>query len=408
MLAAAQPAVGDVVADRYRIVRLIGVGGMGSVYEARDAVTGQRVALKILHPTLQRHPVIPQRFLREAAAARSLMTPHAVKVEATGNLANGVPYIVMEFLDGEDLGKFIARKGGRLPVDQALYIVDQIAAAIHEAHARGILHRDLKPENIFVIPTARGEVVKVVDFGISKIFTEEGVRLTQTGVTVGTPQYMPVEQLRGTKGLDGRVDVYALGVILFEMLAGARPFDGFTYEEVILKVASTTAPPIATYCPNLPAGLGAAVDKAIARDRDLRFLSMADLRQALAPYWNGMCPVCPPAAQTPYVPPPAHLSSSQSGSGAPPPNPPQQAAAQHLAPASNLESSGAWGTPAPQRASHESAASSSAAPPAHPTRAPNRGGPKTLTLVIVVAVAAIAALLVVVFGVGLWLWFASP
>lgn len=400
MVAGAQPAVGDVVAARYRIDRLIGVGGTGSVFEARDLTTGQRVAVKMLHPVLQRHPVIPQRFLREAAAARALMTPHAVKVEAAGNLDDGSPYIVMEFLDGEDLGKYIARKGGRLPPDQALYIVDQIAAAIHEAHARGILHRDLKPENIFVLPTAWGEVVKVVDFGISKIFTEEGVKLTQTGVTVGTPQYMPVEQLRGTKGLDGRVDVYALGVILFEMVAGVRPFDGFTYEEVILKVATTTAPPVSTYCPNLPGSLASVIDKAIARDRDQRYLSMADLRQAYAPYWSGRCPVCSPAAASaspPYGAAQSPLTSSQAGPApitpqqpayAPGAAPPQPNVAPHQP---NLAQSASWPRQPPPPSSHD------------PVPTSQRAGPRTLTLVLVIVAAALAAVGVVAVGVGVWL-----
>jgi serine/threonine protein kinase len=389
MVVGAHPAVGDVVANRYHIDRLVGVGGTGSVFEARDNATGQRVALKILHPVLQRHPVIPRRFLREATAARALMTPHAVKVEATGNLDDGIPYIVMEYLDGEDLSNYVSRRGGRLAPDQALYIVDQIAAAIHEAHARGILHRDLKPENIFVIPTPQGEVVKVVDFGISKIFTEEGVKLTQTGVTVGTPQYMPVEQLRGTKGLDGRVDVYALGVILYELLAGVRPYDGFTYEEVILKVATTTAPPVATYCTALPPGLGEVVDKAIARDRDLRFLSMADLRLALAPYWDGRCPVCAPQA------------AGRAGAGQHLAPQPQGAMPQHIGPAQpNLASSGAW---SPQVTTPPSQAGSPMAPPAQV----RERGPSVWTLAAVMVAAAIAAIVVVAVGVGVWLYM-SP
>ena len=175
----------------------------------------------------------------------------------------------------------------------------QVAQGIHDAHARGIIHRDLKPENIFVLSSPHGEMVKVVDFGISKIFSaEDGVKLTQTGVTVGTPQYMPVEQLRGTKDLDGRVDVYALGVVLFEMFAGVRPYDGFTYEEVILKVATTTAPSLGTYRADLDPGLVQVVDRAMARDRDQRIGSMAQLRQEMAPYWSGRGPLAgAPAGQ---------------------------------------------------------------------------------------------------------------
>jgi len=274
---------GETIADRYYVDRLIGVGGMGSVYEAHDRSTGQRVAIKVLHTALQRHPVIPKRFVQEAMAARSLTTPFAVKVEGTGTLADGCPFIVMEYLDGADLGTLATQAGGTLSVERVVRLADQIAAALEEAHARGIVHRDLKPDNIFVINSPHGEMVKVVDFGISKILTrEDGIRLTQTGTTLGTPQYMPMEQLRGAKDLDGRVDVYAIGVVLYEVLAGTRPYDGFTYEEVILKVATTTPPSLSTYRTDLPPSLVDLVGRAMERDRDARIGSMTELRQMLA------------------------------------------------------------------------------------------------------------------------------
>jgi serine/threonine-protein kinase len=274
---------GQVVMDRYRVDRLIGSGGMGSVYDARDRVTSQRVALKVLHAALLRHPVIPKRFVQEAMAARALTTPFAVKVEATGNLADGSPFLVMEYLDGVDLGQLVRQAGGKLAVPRVLRLADQIASALEEAHAKGIVHRDLKPENVFVLQTPGGEMVKLVDFGISKILTrEDGIRLTQTGTTLGTPQYMPMEQLRGAKDLDGRVDVYALGVMLYEILAGVRPYDGFTYEEVILKVASTTPAPLESLRGDLPAGLVTLVARAMERDRGARIGSMAEVRLALA------------------------------------------------------------------------------------------------------------------------------
>ncbi len=282
---------GEMIDRRYQVGRLIGSGGMATVFEVHDAASGRRLAMKVLHRQLLLHPVIPQRFLQEAKAASALDTPHAVKVEGTGNLGDGSPYIVMEFLEGQPLNVIIEQKGGPFDAERVLSLADQVAQGIHEAHARSIIHRDLKPENIFVIPTSQGEHVKVVDFGISKIFSaEDGVKLTQTGVTVGTPQYMPVEQLRGTKDLDGRVDVYALGVVMFEMLAGVRPYDGFTYEEVILKVATTTAPSLSTYRADLPPGLISLVDKTMARERSERTGSMDQLRQQMAPYWSGRSP----------------------------------------------------------------------------------------------------------------------
>lgn len=282
---------GDVIDRRYQVGRLIGSGGMATVFEVHDVASGRRLAMKVLHRQLLLHPVIPQRFLQEAKAASALDTPHAVKVEGTGNLADGSPYIVMEYLEGQPLNVIIEQKGDPFDPERVLSLADQVAQGIHEAHVRGIIHRDLKPENIFVIPTGQGEHVKVVDFGISKIFSaEDGVKLTQTGVTVGTPQYMPVEQLRGTKDLDGRVDVYALGVVMFEMLAGVRPYDGFTYEEVILKVATTTAPSLSTYRADLPPGLISLVDRTMARERSERTASMDQLRQEMTPYWSGRSP----------------------------------------------------------------------------------------------------------------------
>jgi serine/threonine-protein kinase len=292
----AEIRLGEVIDRRYQVSRLIGSGGMASVFEVQDLTSGRRCAMKVLHRQLLLHPVIPQRFLREAKAASVLDTPFAVKVEGTGNMADGSPYIVMELLEGLPLHAVIERQGPRFEAERALYLADQIAQGLADAHARGIIHRDLKPENIFVIPTAQGDLVKVVDFGISKIFSgEDGVKLTQTGVTVGTPQYMPVEQLRGTKDLDGRVDVYALGVVLYQMLAGLRPYDGFTYEEVILKVASTTAPSLGTYRADLPPGLVGVVDRAMARNRDERIGSMVQLRQEMAPFWSGRSPLAPSA-----------------------------------------------------------------------------------------------------------------
>ncbi len=288
---------GEVIDRRYQVSRLIGSGGMASVFEVQDLTSGRRCAMKVLHRQLLLHPVIPQRFLREAKAASVLDTPFAVKVEGTGNMADGSPYILMELLEGLPLHAVIERQGPRFEAERALYLADQIAQGLADAHARGIIHRDLKPENIFVIPTAQGDLVKVVDFGISKIFSgEDGVKLTQTGVTVGTPQYMPVEQLRGTKDLDGRVDVYALGVVLYQMLAGLRPYDGFTYEEVILKVASTTAPSLGTFRADLPPGLVGVVDRAMARNRDERIGSMVQLRQEMAPFWSGRSPLALSAA----------------------------------------------------------------------------------------------------------------
>jgi serine/threonine-protein kinase len=277
---------GQVIPGNYRIERELGQGGMGTVYQATDLASGMTFAIKVLHEELRRHPVIPKRFVQEAMAAGVLVTPHAVKIRATGALADGTPFIVMEYLDGVDLGTAAKRSGGRLSVERALSLLDQAAEALQEAHAKGIVHRDLKPDNIFIIAGPQGEFVKVVDFGISKIVTrDEGAKLTSTGMTVGTPQYMAPEQLRGARDLDGRADVYALGIMLYEVLAGVRPFDGFTYEDVILKVVTETPAPLKSYRPDIPPDLIALIDRTMARDRAQRVSSMNELRQLLAPFW---------------------------------------------------------------------------------------------------------------------------
>jgi len=317
----AQLKTGDVVASRYRIENLLGVGGMATVFAATETDTERRVAIKVLNEVLRRHPTIPKRFLQEARAARALTTPFAVKVEGTGELADGTPYILMEFLDGMDLAAAARQAGGKLPVDRALYLADQIAEALQDAHSRGVLHRDLKPENVFVVSTPVGEMIKVMDFGIYKILAPgEANKITVTGTTVGTPQYMPLEQLRGVKDLDGRVDIYALGVLLFEMLAGLRPFDGFSYEEVIMKVATQTAPSLASYRADLPASLVDVIMRGMARDRNQRIASMDQLRQELRPYWSGHRPDFTPYAQpaTPISNPPSGDPSAQAPSARPP------------------------------------------------------------------------------------------
>ncbi|MBI5535567.1 MAG: protein kinase [Deltaproteobacteria bacterium] len=367
----AQIKTGDLVASRYRVEHLLGVGGMATVFAACEIDTDRRVAIKVLNEVLRRHPTIPKRFVQEARAARVLTTPFAVKVEGTGELADGTPYILMEYLDGTDLAAAARQAGGKLPVDRALYLADQIAEALQEAHSRGVLHRDLKPENVFVIPTPVGEMIKVMDFGISKIMAPgEANKITVTGTTVGTPQYMPIEQLRGVKDLDGRVDVYALGVLLFEMLAGLRPFDGFSYEEVIMKVATQTAPSLATYRADLPTPLVDVIMRAMARDRNHRIASMDQLRAELRPFWSGHRPDF-----TPYVQPPKPISNAPpADSGAPSPSgrgvgmtvpmddPKQVAAFAAAADAADR----AWPTPAPTQVQPPAPAQIQSPAPAKP------------------------------------------
>jgi serine/threonine-protein kinase len=200
---------------RYRIVRKLGAGGMGSVYEAEHQELGRRVALKMLHRDLTHTPEVVARFLREARATAKVRHPHVVDVQDVGS-EGGAPFLVMEYLDGEDLASLLVREG-RLAVERATDLLLPVLAGVDAAHQAGIVHRDLKPENIFLLRAPGGELhPKVLDFGIAKVLDPAGsLTLTRTASLLGTPYYMSPEQARGARDVDGRTDQYALGVILY-------------------------------------------------------------------------------------------------------------------------------------------------------------------------------------------------
>ena len=279
---------GSLIDGRFQVVRSIGVGSVACVYEAVDVSTGRRYAIKTWHARVIASEATAGLLVQEARLASGLVSMNAGRIEGAGRLANGLPYVVMELVGGLTLRGVIQRFGPRMDAERALCLVDQVAQAVHEAHSKGFVHFDLKPENIFVLPTDHGELAKVVDFGFSKVLANDhGAAVTQPGMTIGTPQYMPIEQLRRSKDIDGRVDVYALGVVLYEMLAGVRPYDGANYGEVSVKIATTGALSVAMYRQDLPHGLANVVDRAIARNRQDRVASMAHLRSELASYWSG-------------------------------------------------------------------------------------------------------------------------
>ncbi len=209
------------------MVRLLGSGGMGEVYEAQHSSIGRRFAIKFLHPLLAGNSEVVARFQREAQAAGGLENENIAAVVDIGTADDGAPYLVMEYLEGEDLAHLLVR-GGPLPVPRAAYIIIQACRGLAAAHSRGIVHRDLKPENLFICKRNDGsDLVKVLDFGIAKLHTgRPGTGLTQTGTTMGTPFYMSLEQARGAKEVDHRTDIYALGVILYEILSGTKPHPG--------------------------------------------------------------------------------------------------------------------------------------------------------------------------------------
>src|SRR5688572_3320577 len=212
------PEVGSVVAGKYSIVRLLGEGGMGLVYEAQHLRLRQSVALKMLLPSMLEHDVIISRFEREARSAGQLRSRHTARVMDVDTTPDGVPYMVMELLSGRDLAVELEQRT-RLPIDEAADIILQACAAMIEAHSLGIIHRDLKPSNLFLEMEGGTRIVKVLDFGISKVQNERDAKLTDADVVVGTAMYMSPEQVKASHAVDARTDIWALGVIFYEMLA---------------------------------------------------------------------------------------------------------------------------------------------------------------------------------------------
>jgi serine/threonine-protein kinase len=278
--------IGDVIEGKYELLRLLGIGGMGSVYEARHLRIGRRLALKTLHAELAKNTQVVERFLREAQAAAAIGSEHIVDITDAGETAEGVPFLVMEYLEGQDLAHIIQEQA---PLDTAWAadVALQLCQGLGAAHERGIVHRDLKPGNVFVVPRPSGPPrVKVLDFGIAKFrdaLAREIPELTASGVVMGTPFYMAPEQARGARDVDHRADVYATGVILFEMLSGQRPFQGANYNELIVRVATTEPASLLGLRPGLDGGAAAVVRKAMERERERRFQSMWELAAALEP-----------------------------------------------------------------------------------------------------------------------------
>ncbi len=276
---------GTLVAERYKIVRLLGEGGMGAVYEAEHVLLGRRMALKSLHPEIARHQDIVTRFQREGRAAAAVGHPNIAQVTDYGT-HEGVAFLVMELLKGSDLAEKMA-SATPTKVTDACWLAAEVLSALSAAHAAGIVHRDLKPENIFLVEEAGRTKVRLLDFGVSKLQLPpdgQGRKITN-GAAIGTPGYMAPEQWMGLADLDHRADLYAVGVILYEMLCGSLPFDGATrgdlYNSVVL---GDDAPEAAAKNPEVPAELSAAIRKALSRDRNARFQTAAEFCDALRPF----------------------------------------------------------------------------------------------------------------------------
>jgi serine/threonine protein kinase len=282
---------GSIVGGKLRIIRNLGAGGMGAVYEVAHEITHHRRALKLLHPQMAQIPGVVERFLREASAAGRIGNPHIVETFDAGRLETGEPYIVMEMLEGKTLAAVLDERG-RLDLESACAILNQACDAVGAAHAVGIVHRDLKPENLFL--SGRDlSFVKILDFGISKFDTATtGVEgLTLEGSPLGTPCYMSPEQVQGEKSVDARTDVYALGVLLYECLTGCKPFLADTLPQlaVLIFEGKFTAP--SELRPELGKSVDRVVAKAMARDPTERFASVQELALSIARLWQSLAPM---------------------------------------------------------------------------------------------------------------------
>jgi serine/threonine-protein kinase len=298
--------VGAVLSGKYRVLKELGAGGMGTVYLAEHVEIGRRVAVKVLNSAFAGQSDAVNRFQREARAAAQIGHPNIVEILDMGRTDEGVPYMVMELLEGEDLLKLMGRTG-RIPPGQAVDIVVQVLSAIGVAHAIGIIHRDLKPENVFLARRgARTDFVKVLDFGVAKFhdaISSTSGRLTRDGTLVGTPAYMSPEQARGSKKVDARSDLYAVGVVMYEMLSSRLPHSGESYNEMIVAIAGTEPPGLSTVAPWVPPGLSKVVARAMARDPDARFQTASQMSDALQPFVEAVEIDVPLATGTPPVVP---------------------------------------------------------------------------------------------------------
>ena len=283
------PQAGEILAGKYRVERFIAEGGMGVVLEATHLQLEERVAIKLLRGATQSSPnggEAVTRFLREARAAIKIRSEHVVRVYDVGSLDSGAPYIVMEFLEGQDLEQLLEARGP-LPFLEAVDHVLQACDALAEAHTLGIVHRDLKPANLFLTHSASGvPVVKVLDFGISKLSggPAESMSMTSTQAVMGSPLYMSPEQMRATKDADARSDIWAVGVILYELLCGRPPFIGETMTQVCASIIQDTPPSIGSVRHDVPPELETVIFRCLEKKPADRVATVAELAALLVPF----------------------------------------------------------------------------------------------------------------------------
>ncbi len=279
--------VGKLIASRYRLLRVLGVGGHGAVYEAQHELTDRRFAVKLLLSDSRQVKGLADRLVREAKAASRVRHPNVVEVIDVGiDADSGRLYLIEELLDGDDLRARMKTRR-RMTTQEVRAVMGPVLDGLGAAHEQGVVHRDLKPGNVMLALVAGAEVPKLIDFGISKVEArgpkedDKDGPLTRDGMLLGTPDYMAPEQARGAQSVDARADLWSVGVLLYEMLAGVRPFRGNGPAAVIVAVATETPTPLATHRPDLPAAWCALVHRCLARSPDQRFATARSLREAL-------------------------------------------------------------------------------------------------------------------------------
>ncbi len=279
------PRAGEVIAGRYVIRRLIGKGGMGAVVAAQQLGIDAPVAIKFLHPRLARDARATERFYREARAITRIKSEHVVRVFDVGTSEAGIPYIVMELLEGADLGRLL--NSGPLAITDAVDFILQASVGLADAHAAGIVHRDLKPSNLWLAQQPDGSaLVKVLDFGISKLSVEveEDLKLTETQSIFGSPLYMSPEQIRSAKRVDFRTDIWAVGVVLYELLTDRLPFEADTAAAALAAITADAPASLIAYRPDAPPAIEHALASCLEKDVNHRCPSLADLGRMLAPF----------------------------------------------------------------------------------------------------------------------------
>lgn len=275
---------GDVIGGKYRVERIIGQGGMGTVVRARHTLLEQDVAIKVLASELSADPQYAARFLREAQTAVSIKGEHVARVLDVGTRENGAPYMVMEYLEGQDLSQMV-ETGGPLQISDGVDYILQACEALAEAHVAGLTHRDIKPSNLFLAKRSDGSpLVKLLDFGIAKPSGATDTRLTATGAAMGSPSYMSPEQVRNAKGVDHRSDIWSLGASLQEILTGVPPFHAETFPALCAAIIADDPTPLSKVRSDAPAELQAAITKCLEKKPENRYSDVAALALALLPF----------------------------------------------------------------------------------------------------------------------------